>query len=66
MDIDTDLPRRKAAAAIISLSDDLSLLSMEELKERIALLRAEIERCETMFDAKQGVQSSAEAIFRKP
>ena len=44
---------------------DLSLLSVGELNERIALLRAEIERLEAELQAKGATKTAAEALFRR-
>jgi uncharacterized small protein (DUF1192 family) len=47
------------------IGQDLSLLSVEELRERIGLLRAEIERLEAELAAKGATKSAAEALFRR-
>jgi uncharacterized small protein (DUF1192 family) len=47
------------------IGQDLSLLSVAELSERIALLRAEIERLEAELQAKGATKSAAEALFRR-
>ena len=46
------------------LGQDLSTLSLHELSERIALLRAEIERLETARTAKEASRAQADAVFR--
>ncbi len=63
MDIDTELMRR-TTMTLVSPGDDLSLLSVHELKERIALLKAEIERADQALSAKRGALSQAESVFR--
>ena len=50
---------------IHEIGQDLSLLSVGELNERIALLRAEIERLEADLEAKGTTKSAAEALFRR-
>jgi len=45
--------------------EDLDRLSREELAERIERLRQEIARCERAIAAKGGLQTEAEALFRK-
>ena len=53
---------RKAAKPVPG--EDLSLLSLEELAERIALYRAEIERLERDMEAKQHSRKTADSFFR--
>lgn len=57
-----DRPRPKPKP---SPGEDLSLLSLDELRERIAVYRAEIERLEHDIAAKQSSRASAESFFRK-
>lgn len=47
------------------VGQDLSLLSVAELEERIVLLRAEIVRIETELAAKGSTKQAAEALFRR-
>jgi len=47
------------------IGQDLSLLSAEELRERIAMLKAEIARLESDLDAKGVSRAAAEAFFRR-
>lgn len=47
------------------IGQDLSLLSVGELNERIALLRAEIARLETEVQSKGTTKTAAEALFRR-
>jgi uncharacterized small protein (DUF1192 family) len=47
------------------IGQDLSLLSVAELNERIALLKVEIERLESELQAKGATKSAAEALFRR-
>ncbi len=56
-----DRPARKIAHEIGS---DLSLLSVDELAARIALLHAEIERLEAEKQKKGASRSAAENLFR--
>ena len=57
-----DRPRPKPKA---SPGEDLSLLSLDELRERIALYQEEIGRLERDIAAKQSSRASADAFFKK-
>jgi uncharacterized small protein (DUF1192 family) len=59
---DDDKPRKKITHEI---GQDLSLLSVDELSERIAMLRDEITRLEEERAAKGATKSAAEALFRR-
>ena len=61
MQADDDAPRRKIAHEI---GQDLSLLSVNELAERIALLRGEIDRLEAARSGKQASRSAADSFFK--
>jgi uncharacterized small protein (DUF1192 family) len=43
---------------------DISLLSIDELRERIALLKTEIARIEAELASKGASKAAAEALFR--
>jgi uncharacterized small protein (DUF1192 family) len=58
-----DEPLKKPKAH--EIGQDLSLLSVGDLGERIALLRAEIERLEAELQAKDMTKNTAEALFRR-
>jgi uncharacterized small protein (DUF1192 family) len=58
-----DEPRKKAKPH--EIGQDLSLLSVTELTERIALLREEIARLEGELAAKGTTRTAAEALFRR-
>jgi uncharacterized small protein (DUF1192 family) len=57
-----DLPKKKAAHDI---GQDLSLLSVGELGERVRLLKDEIGRLEAEIARKQASQTAANAFFKK-
>jgi uncharacterized small protein (DUF1192 family) len=59
---DEELPKKKAAHAV---GEDLSALSLHELDERIALLRAEIVRIEEAVRAKRASASVADSFFKR-
>jgi len=58
---DDDRPRRKTSHEI---GQDLSLLSVDELGERIALLKAEIERLDQAMTKKRASKDAAASFFK--
>ena len=58
---DDDRPRKKVTHEI---GQDLSLLSVEELGERIALLTAEIARLQEAATRKRASNDAANAFFK--
>ena len=58
-----DEPRKKPK--LHEIGQDLSLLSVGDLTERIGLLRAEIERLEADLQARGATKNAAEALFRR-
>ena len=60
--LDDELPRPSPARH--EIGQDLSLLSVHELDERIAALRAEIARLEEARARKQASKSAADAFFK--
>ena len=52
-------------ARVHEIGQDLSLLSVAELEERIGQLRIEIGRLETEMAAKGTTRQAAEALFRR-
>lgn len=61
MAAEEDAPRRKV---IHDIGQDLSLLSVDELGERIALLKAEIERLQAAQVGKQASRNAANSFFK--
>jgi len=59
---DDDRPKKKI---VHEIGADLSLISVEELKERIALLKEEIARLEADIGRKQASKSAADAFFKR-
>jgi uncharacterized small protein (DUF1192 family) len=57
-----DLPKKKIAHEI---GQELSLLSVSELAERIGLLKDEIARLEAEATRKQASQRAADSFFKK-
>ncbi|MCB0058161.1 MAG: DUF1192 domain-containing protein [Rhodobiaceae bacterium] len=60
--MDFDEPRPKPPSHEIGM--DLSALSVEELRERIALLQEEIARLERAVEAKSGHLVAAASLFK--
>ena len=58
---DDDKPRKKVSHEI---GQDLSLLSVEELGERIAVLTSEIERLQAMVTKKRASKEAAAGFFK--
>ena len=58
---DDDKPRRKITHEI---GQDLSLLSVEELSERIALLNWEVERLQQAVTKKRASKDAANRFFK--
>ena len=58
---DDDKPRKKVTHEI---GQDLSLLSVEELTERIALMNAEIERLQQAAARKRASKDAANNFFK--
>ena len=59
---DDDRPKKKISHEI---GQDLSLLSVKELDERIVLLRSEIARLEADKIGKQASRQTADQFFKK-
>lgn len=58
---DDDRPKKKVSHEI---GQDLSLLSVEELAERMALLHAEIERLQAALAKKRASRDAANSFFK--
>ena len=61
-DDDDDRPKKKI---VHEIGQDLALLSVNELRERIALLKDEIARLEASIASKQASRSVADTFFKK-
>jgi uncharacterized small protein (DUF1192 family) len=57
-----DRPKKKL---VHEIGQDLALISVKELEERIALLRQEIERLEADISKKQSSRNLADQFFKK-
>lgn len=58
---DDDRPKKKVSHEI---GQELSLLSVEELAERMALLHAEIERLQAALAKKRASRDAANSFFK--
>ena len=61
--MDEDLPPKKKT--IHEIGQDLSLLSIGELTERIAQLKEEIARLEAAKASKSATRTAADAFFKR-
>jgi uncharacterized small protein (DUF1192 family) len=59
---DEDKPKKKL---VHEIGQDLALLSIEELSERISLLAGEIERLEAARAKKQASRTAADQFFKR-
>jgi uncharacterized small protein (DUF1192 family) len=57
-----DRPKKKIAHEI---GQDLALLSVDEIAERITLLREEIDRLEEALNKKRASRSAADQFFKR-
>ena len=56
---------RKKVVTTHEVGQDVTLLSEGDLRERIEMLRAEIQRLEKELAARSVTKSAAEALFRR-
>lgn len=63
MAFDDDAAPRKPA--VHDIGQDLSLLSIEELSERIALLEGEAARLKQALESKRASRSAADQFFKR-
>ena len=61
-DDDDDRPKKKI---VHEIGQDLALLSVNELRDRIALLQEEIARMEASISSKQASRNVADTFFKK-
>ena len=61
-DEDDDRPKKKI---VHEIGQDLALLSVKELQERIALMKEEIARLEASINSKQASRNVADQFFKK-
>jgi len=63
MALDDDLPPKKKA--VHEIGQDLALLSVEELAERIGALKDEIARLEAVLASKKASRTAADRFFKR-
>ena len=56
------VPKSDTLSALVS--EDLELLGLEELEERISVIKTEIERVKAVLESKKGSRAEAEALFK--
>ena len=66
MDLEDLFPSKPDDPLVALAKQDLDPLSVDELEERIAALKAEIGRVETHLQRVQAHRSAAEELFKKP
>jgi uncharacterized small protein (DUF1192 family) len=64
MDLDDILPKRGDDPLVQLLKQDLDRLSVDELRDRITLLQAEIARVQLKLDGATKFKSAASALFK--
>ena len=66
MDLEDLFPSKPGDPLVELGKQDLDPMSVDELTERIAALKAEIDRVEAHMQAAQSHRSAAEELFKKP
>jgi uncharacterized small protein (DUF1192 family) len=65
MDDDENLPRNANDPVAVLVKQDLDPLSVDELDQRISLLKSEISRCEAKKSFSLNHRASADNLFKK-
>jgi uncharacterized small protein (DUF1192 family) len=65
MDLDDILPKRPDDPLVQVLRQDLDRLSLDELRDRITILTAEIARVQTKLEGATKFRSVADSLFKK-
>ena len=65
MDIEELFPDKPDDPLTLLTKQDLDPLSVEELRDRIAILQAEIARVQAKLDASVSFRASADDLFKK-
>ena len=56
------VPKSDTLSALVT--EDLELLGLKELEERISVIKTEIERVKAVLESKKGSRLDAEALFK--
>ena len=56
------VPKSDTLSALVT--ENLELLGLEELEERISVIKTEIERVKAVLESKKGSRADAEALFK--
>jgi uncharacterized small protein (DUF1192 family) len=64
MDLDDILPKRADDPLLLLTRQDLDRLSLDELRDRITILQAEIGRVQQKLDGATKFKSAADALFK--
>lgn len=63
--MEIDEPKEKPDFILAKIAkQDLSTLSLDDLRERIANMKAEILRCEALIGSKSDTRAAAEKLFK--
>ncbi len=65
MDLDELFPDKPGDPLVLLVRQDLDPMSVEELHNRIAVLKGEIARVRAKIDSSVNFRASADAIFKK-
>lgn len=65
MDAEEFLSKRPQSPIALLVREDLDPLSVDELDERISILKGEIERTEAKRQSASAFRSAADSLFRK-
>ncbi len=64
MDVEDLLSKRPESPLALLVREDLDRLSRDELEQRIAILKAEIERAEGRLASASAFRAAADSLFR--
>lgn len=63
--MEIDEPKEKPDLVLAKIAkQDLSTLSLDDLRERIANMKVEILRCEALIGSKSDTRAAAEKLFK--
>ena len=65
MDLEELFPDKPGDPLTLLVKQDLDPMSVEELRNRIAILEGEIQRVKAKIDASVNFRASADAIFKR-